>query len=144
MSCGSAENGETMSLCHPKTVYAYTRKSLNKQKLSWEQRVQLKGFPDPWIHELPFIFTRWLVSEYWILLLSRAFSLKSRKQGSEQPKAEREMGPTCPSSSVTALTIELLHYNKWAGTTIFYVLFPKYFNRKQCFSSRFDEKQTSL
>lgn len=139
MSCGSAE---TMSLCHPKTVYAYTRVSLNKQKWSQEQKVQLKGFPDPWSHELPFIFPHWLVGEYWILLSTGAFSLTGRKQGSEQPKAEGEMGPTCPPSSVTALTIGLLHYKKRAGTITFYVHFPKYFNIKQCSPSQFDEKQT--
>lgn len=143
MSCASAESSETMSLCHPKTVYAYMKESLNKQKWSWEQRVQLKGFPDPWSHEIPFIFAHWLiVGEHWILPLTRAFSLKGRKHGSEQPEAEGEMGPTCPSSSVTALTIGLFHYKKRVVTITFYILFPKYFNRKQYFSSQFDEKQT--
>lgn len=88
--------------------------------------MQLKEFPDPWNHELPFIFAQWLVGEYWILPLTRDFSLKGRKQGSEQLKAEGEMGPTCPSSSVTALRIGLLHYKKMAGTITFCPL-PKAF-----------------
>lgn len=142
MSCASAESSETMSLCHPKTVYAYMKESLNKQKWSWEQRVQLKGSPDPWSHEILFIFAHWLVGEYWILPLTRGFSLKGRKHGSEQPEAEGEMGPTCPCSSVTALTVGLFHYKKRVVTITFYILFPKYFNRKQYFSSQFDEKQT--
>lgn len=50
---GSAEGGETMSLCHPspRTVCAYMNQSLNKrQKRSWEQRVEPKGHPEPWSH----------------------------------------------------------------------------------------------
>lgn len=68
------------------------------------------------------------LSEYWILPLTRAFSQKGRKQGSEQPKAEGEMGPTClflcERSDNTAITLqEGRHYH-------FLCPLPKVFQQK--------------